>query len=58
VKLARPVLLELRMRPHHRVLDYLMCGWHILVPDAGMHRVGYSVILAWLCDCKIVEPLE
>jgi hypothetical protein len=41
---------------HERVLDYLMCGWHILVPDLA-HHGEWSVIMAWLCNCKIAEPL-
>ena len=42
---------------HERVMDYLMCGWHILIPDLGIHHSRYSVMMAWLCDCKRVEPL-
>lgn len=53
-----PNPMTLRFVPHHRVLDYLMVGWHILVPDAGTHRREYSVIMAWLCTCKTKEPLD
>jgi hypothetical protein len=41
---------------HERVLDYLMCGWHILIADLGPNHREFSVMLAWLCDCKMVEP--
>jgi len=42
---------------HERVLDYLMCGWHIARVDIGHHSY-YSVLLQWLCPCKPVEPLQ
>jgi hypothetical protein len=47
---------SLRYVTHACVLDYLMCGWHILVPDLGGRHVEWSVMMAWLCDCKLVEP--
>ncbi|HEX5508948.1 MAG TPA: hypothetical protein VFX37_10635 [Pseudolabrys sp.] len=36
---------------HHRVRDYLDCGWHIAVVT-GVH----SCLMCWLCACKCVEP--
>ena len=43
---------------HTRVLDYLMCGWHIAIPDLGPPHNQYSVGMSWLCNCKMVEPLK
>ncbi len=43
---------------HSRVLDYLMCGWHIAIPDLGLPHSQYSVGMTWLCNCKMVEPLK
>ena len=42
---------------HDRVLDYLMCGWHIAAADIGHHSF-YGVLMQWLCDCEMVEPLR
>jgi hypothetical protein len=41
---------------HSRVLDYLLCGWHIAIPDLGHPHSQWSVGLSWLCNCKMVEP--
>ena len=40
---------------HDRVLDYLMCGWHIATVDIGHHGF-YGVLMQWTCNCKMVEP--
>lgn len=42
---------------HQDVLDYLMCGWHILIPDLGLPHSHYGVVMAWLCECQMVKPL-
>lgn len=41
---------------HHKVLDYLMLGWHIAEVDIGIHRNEYQVFMVWLCDCPMKEP--
>lgn len=43
---------------HERVLDYLMCGWHIAQPDLGPPHGGWSVLMQWLCPCKMVESIK
>jgi hypothetical protein len=40
---------------HDRVLDYLMCGWHIINVDLA-HHSEYGVLLEWLCDCPVTSP--
>ncbi len=42
---------------HDRVLDYLMCGWHIAVVDLGHHSF-YGVLMQWMCQCPMIEPLR
>lgn len=39
---------------HHRVGDYLQCGWHIASVEISPH----SILMQWLCGCECVEPLE
>lgn len=46
-----------RFVAHERVIDYLMCGWHIAGFDLG-HHSEYSVLMQWLCSCKMVEPIR
>lgn len=41
---------------HYRVEDYLRLGWHIAQVDLGHHRCEWSILMEWLCECKIVEP--
>ena len=42
---------------HERGIDYLNCGWHIAEVDIGYHA-QWSVLMQWLCPCKMVEPKE
>lgn len=49
-------MMMFRFVVHEHVLDYLMCGWHIAQPDLGPPHGDWSVLMAWLCDCKMVEP--
>ena len=42
---------------HERVLPYLMCGWHIMIPDLGYPHNQYAVGMCWLCKCRMTEPL-
>jgi len=44
-----------RFVPHERVLDYLKIGWHIASADLG-HHARYSVLMQWMCGCRMVEP--
>ena len=46
-----------RIVTHERVLDYLMCGWHIAEADLGPY-MQWAVILQWLCPCNPVEPIK
>lgn len=41
---------------HDRISAYLQCGWHILIPPAWDYHAQWGMTLAWLCDCKMVEP--
>ena len=47
-----------RIVTHERVLDYLMCGWHIAVADLGLPHNNWSVLMQWLCPCNPVEPIK
>jgi len=44
-----------RYVPHFRVGDFLKAGWHATGSDLGHHN-EYSILMEWLCDCKINEP--
>ncbi len=45
---------------HHvnydRALDWLRCGWMVLMPNGPMHHHHYGLVLEWICDCKMVKP--
>lgn len=43
---------------HDRVLNYLLCGWHIVQPDLGAYHSQFGVLMAWLCKCKTVWPIQ
>lgn len=51
----RDQFLIFRFVRHERVLDYLMCGWHIAQVDLG-HHSEWAVLMQWLCECPMVEP--
>ena len=36
--------------------DWLNLGWIVTRPNAVMHHHVYSLVLEWLCDCKIARP--
>lgn len=40
---------------HHRVLDYLLCGW-MVAADLGPTHGEYRVLMSWLCNCSLTEP--
>jgi hypothetical protein len=40
---------------HHDVVAYLDCGWAIVDADMAHHGF-YGVLMAWLCECRCVEP--
>jgi len=42
---------------HQDVQDYLNLGWHIACADLG-HHWHYSVLLEWLCSCRMKEPVK
>lgn len=48
-------MLSFRYVIHERVRDYLDIGWHIAAVSMGHHGY-YGVMMAWLCNCKLVEP--
>lgn len=41
--------------PHHRIQDFLDCGWHIANVDLD-HHGEYSALLQWLCNCPLPRP--
>lgn len=43
---------------HHRVPDYLRCGWMALPSLERTHHGQWSVHCVWLCPCKLVEPRQ
>ena len=42
---------------HHRVPDYLRCGWMALPTLEGTGHGIYSAHCVWLCSCRAVEPM-
>jgi hypothetical protein len=40
---------------HHRVLDYMACGWMLTCADIG-HHARYSVLMQWPCECQLAVP--
>ena len=44
-----------RLVRHHDVAKYLQIGWHIAQVDLA-HHSDYSVLMQWLCSCKVKEP--
>ncbi len=42
---------------HHRVPDYLRCGWLALPTLEGTHHGLWSVHCIWLCGCHPPYPL-
>ena len=43
---------------HHRVLDYLLCGWMALPSLEGTGHGIYSCHCVWLCTCRAAEPVS
>ena len=39
-----------------RAADYLRLGWLAMPTLRGTHHGDWSVHMAWLCECKPVEP--
>lgn len=42
-----------RYVPHHRVYDYLCCGW---MWAANLNE--YAALMIWPCGCECVEPMD
>jgi hypothetical protein len=38
--------------------DYCRMGWCIADTFEGTPHGAYAVLAAWLCDCKLVEPVS
>jgi hypothetical protein len=47
-----------RYVPHERAEDYCRLGWCIADAFEQTPHGAYSVLCAWLCQCKLVEPRE
>lgn len=40
------------------VRDYLACGWMALPSLEGTVHGPWRVHCVWLCDCRMVEPID
>jgi hypothetical protein len=54
----RHVTQWVRYVPHDRAEDFCRTGWCIADAFEDTPHGGYSVLCAWLCQCKPVEPRE
>jgi hypothetical protein len=54
----RHVTQWVRYVPHELVEDYCRLGWCVSDAFDRTPHAAYSVICAWLCQCKPVEPRE
>jgi hypothetical protein len=42
--------------PYARALDWLACGWMVLIPNGPSYHLHYGIEMEWLCDCKMPRP--
>jgi hypothetical protein len=54
----RHVTKYMRYVPHALAEDYSRLGWCIADAFEATPHGAYSVICAWLCDCRPIEPRE
>ena len=41
---------------YDRVMDWLRCGWVVMIPNAPTHHNYYGIPMEWLCECKMPRP--
>jgi hypothetical protein len=43
---------------HHRVIDYMRCGWMVISDLGGLRATHgeFSALMGWPCPCKEAMP--